>query len=89
MSNQLNPIVANLVSEMVKRQLKDYPPTDLEDFAFAIQYIYRYVETTEDRYELKKFYKKICEWVNSNKLGAIDPSNLEKFDRLKKRVEVM
>lgn len=82
----MNSIVQNLVTKMKSKQLSEWDFDQLEEFAYAIGYMYTYIDPTKDKQEketLTMLYSKIAEWVNSNfKRGySINPAHLRNIDK--------
>lgn len=72
---------------MKSKQLKDWEVNELEDFSFAIHYLYTYIDPKvhkEEASTLKGMYAKLTEWVNAGRRGTvINPGFLNWIDRQK------
>lgn len=83
----MNNIVENFLSHLKSKQLNQWSIMELEDHAFCIQFIYRYLDiktNKEERRVLNDVYRKIADWVNNvnkERGTVINPSYLIKIDK--------
>lgn len=81
--------MTTIVSNFLK-VLKSKPPTswsigELEDHAYAIQYIYMYTDDKEDMKILNEIYPKVVNTINNQRKGTmINPGFLINIDNKRK-----
>lgn len=79
----MNIIVSNLIANIKEKGPDEWTSDQLEDFAFAIQYIYKYSADAEDKAILHSVYNRIVGVVNTGRsYTRINPSYLSMVDKV-------
>lgn len=76
-------VVENFLNEVRSKPPTEWTASQLEDFGFAAQYIYKYTNDKQQKEEIRKVYAKIVGIVNNDKSAhfMLNPGALNNLDK--------